>query len=103
MACGRARWAFHPQENVMRALKDRVAHIEFATTVNGIPCRAQAVIQYGHDGGLWEPPCPTEVELTVLDRRGKPAPWLARMLDRHETDRIKKEALEADAEQWHDY
>lgn len=87
----------------MYSMRDRVSHVQIETRINRIPCQVEATIQYGHDGGLWEPPCPTEVELTVLDRRGKPAPWLARMLDREDTNRIKAEALQADAEQWSDY
>ena len=36
----------------------------------------------------------SEVEFTVCDRRGRPAPWLERKLTDNDTDRIKTEILE---------
>ena len=74
--------------------------VTFESRINGIPCLIEAQITYGHNGNQWEPPCPTEVEITIQDRRGRPAPWLARMLDQHNKTRIENEALEADAKEW---
>ena len=36
----------------------------------------------------------SDVEFTVCDRRGRPAPWLERKLTDNDTDRIKTEILE---------
>ena len=36
-----------------------------------------------------------EVEFTVLDRRGRPAPWLSKKLTAPEIERIENEILEA--------
>jgi len=35
-----------------------------------------------------------EIEFTVLDRRGRPAPWLERKLTDDDTDRIETQILE---------
>lgn len=79
------------------------ATVEFDSRVCGIPCKILAHIEYGHDGGLYEPPCPTEVDITVLDTGGNPAPWLASKLSHSEITRIENEALEEDAALWSDY
>lgn len=40
------------------------------------------------------PPEPTELEWVVLDRRGRPAPWLERKLTDAERERIERELIE---------
>ena len=72
------------------------------STVSGIPCLIQidrCVVQqplgrmadsdldcYGY----------TEIEFTVLDRNGRPAPWLERKLTANETCRIETEILKGE-------
>jgi hypothetical protein len=72
------------------------------TRVCGIPCQARSGYSsfkkgayslqaetpdeyYGH----------SEVEFEVLDRRGRPAPWLTRKLSVEDTDRIESELIDA--------
>ena len=43
----------------------------------------------------WSPPEYPEVEFAVCDRRGYPAPWLERLMDRQEHDRITAALLAA--------
>ena len=70
------------------------------TTVSGIPCLVR-VDRYHHQpphrGSAWT--CDSdmdfygysEVEWAVLDRRGKPAPWLERKLTPADCSRIERE------------
>lgn len=73
--------------------------MNIASTVAGIPCLVHVdyclVVKgnsradnpddyYGY----------TEVEFTVLDRRGREAPWLEKKLSDEDTHRIKNEILE---------
>jgi hypothetical protein len=53
---------------------------EIETRVSGIPCRI-GVEEWPSedDGGCW----------TVLDRRGRPAPWLARKATERDDDRMR--------------
>ena len=44
--------------------------------------------------GYLDPPEPAEVEFTVLDRRGRPAPWLAKKMSQADVERIADAALE---------
>ena len=70
------------------------------TTICGIPCLIE-VTHYsaGTQGKTNADPdsCyesdPTEIEFDVLDRKGRPAPWLARKLTDAETARIEAELL----------
>jgi hypothetical protein len=41
-----------------------------------------------------DPPEPEEFEFTILDRRGRPAPWLERKLTEADSDRLLAEYLE---------
>lgn len=69
------------------------------TTISGIPCEIEVIHFYR------QPPNPradnpddfhgyTELEFNVLDRRGRPAPWLELKLDEAQTARIKGELLD---------
>ena len=60
----------------------------FETRVHGIPCQCE-VTDYqkampmritGSGFGDCEPPEPEEFEFNLLDRRGRPAPWLEKHL-----------------------
>lgn len=66
------------------------------TAAGGIPCRI-AVTHYSaaERDTYWEPGAPEEVEFEVLDRRGRPAPWLERKLDSKEWRRLEDEAIAA--------
>ena len=73
----------------------------FVSTVAGIPCIIEVdrlFVQepmgrmadsdqdcYGY----------SEVDFTVCDRKGRPAPWLARKLTDRDRERIEEEALES--------
>jgi len=81
----------------------RQVHVEFPTRIAGIPCLIEATITPGSPGNLYEPPCPTEASLTVLDRRRRRARWLERKLTREEITRLENEALEEEAALWDDY
>ena len=75
------------------------ANIE--STVAGIPCLVQ--IDYVFVQRPLGPSADSdldcygyaEVEFTVLDRRGRPAPWLSKKLTAPEIERIENEILEA--------
>lgn len=70
------------------------------TTVAGIPCQIQVdhiepyvpAYRCGHPDN-WAPEEGGEVEFTVLDRRGREAPWLAAKLTLQESSRIKQEII----------
>lgn len=74
---------------------------EFESTVCGIPCRIR-VTSYdayvpAYTSGLPENCYPAEGgcgDWEVLDRRGRPAPWLERKLTDAEIDRIDEEVFE---------
>lgn len=75
--------------------------MEIATTVSGIPCIAR-VTSYsaGCAARIWpiehsHPEEPEEVEFEVCDRRGRPAPWLAKKLTDKECARIESELCAA--------
>lgn len=69
--------------------------------VCGIPAIAR-VLHYrpyepayrrGHPDN-WEPDSPPEIDFEILDRRGRPAPWLERKLTDAERERIERELIE---------
>lgn len=62
--------------------------IEFTVTGQYIPARTNAEPDYCHEAEY------PDIEFEVLDRRGRPAPWLARKLTPAETQRIENEILE---------
>jgi len=75
------------------------ANIE--STVAGIPCLVQidyAFVQrpLGPSADSdWDCYGYADVEFTILDRRGRPAPWLSKKLTDAEKERIENEILEA--------
>ncbi len=72
------------------------------TRIQGIPCQIEVTYYAaatpmritGTGYGDADPPEPEEFEFTVLDRRGRPAPWLARKLTEADSDRLLAEYLE---------
>ena len=64
------------------------------TTIGGVPCRIRyqefpAIRGRRESGVPMEPDMPAGFEITaVLDKDGKPAPWLENKLTREEEDRI---------------
>lgn len=73
--------------------------MQFQTKVAGIPCKCQ-VIGYsmgspmritGTGFGDAEPPEPEDFEFTLLDRKGYPAPWLAKKITPADESRLLKE------------
>lgn len=70
------------------------------TRISGIPARIEVTSYipwrparlYGHPDS-WAP-AEGEIEWEVLDRRGRPAPWLAKKLDQQDRHRIELELLE---------
>jgi hypothetical protein len=71
------------------------------TRVAGIPCLI-SVTHFDSVRGSYSYNAPsdmdyygyTEVEFEVLDRRGRPAPWLERKLTSKERERIEQEIAE---------
>jgi hypothetical protein len=74
---------------------------EIETRVAGIPCII-GVIEFEsvrgsysyHAASDWDYHGYTESEWEVLDRRGRPAPWLAKKLSDKDESRIEKEISE---------
>ena len=72
------------------------------TTIAGIPCEIEVLyIDWGEEAVLngpadyWHPGSPPDAEYRVLDRRGRPAPWLEEKITDEEHERILAEILEA--------
>jgi hypothetical protein len=71
------------------------------TQIAGIPCKVKCTYYEPEDPGRsWGPPedCwppePAVVDFTVLDRRGRPAPWLERKLQAEDIERIECEIIQ---------
>ena len=68
------------------------------TTISGIPCRVE-VTHYHRQKANDQADNPddyhgyVEVEFDVLDRRGRPAPWLEKKLSADDNRRIEAELL----------
>lgn len=68
------------------------------TRITGIPCQVEVTRFYhgrparlhGHPD-TWAPPEYEEINFQVLDRRGRPAPWLEEKLDAQDRVRIERE------------
>lgn len=60
------------------------AIVEVTSVVRATPAGAR---------GYLDPPEPAEVEFTVMDRRGRPAPWLARKMSQADVQQIADIAL----------
>lgn len=74
--------------------------VTFATVVCGIPCKVRVTSYEAEvEGRTWGPPesCyppePAEVSFDVLDRNGRPAPWLERKMDDCDTRAVEQEAI----------
>lgn len=72
----------------------------FETRVHGIPCQCQ-VVHYlpalpmrvtGSGFGDVDPPEPEEIQVKLLDMKGREAPWLERKLNNEDTQRLHEEA-----------
>lgn len=69
---------------------------EIETTVAGIPCLAEMTFyESGWAGSYWEPPEHPVAHFRILDRRGRPAPWLERKMTADDEERIERELIEA--------
>ncbi len=61
-----------------------LTYSQFRSRVRGIPCIVDVTYYApgspaklsGHPDS-WEPAAPEDIEVDLLDRRGRPAPWLA--------------------------
>jgi hypothetical protein len=70
------------------------------TTIAGIPCEIEVLsIDWGEEAVLdvpadrWYPGSAPDAEYRVLDRNGRPAPWLERKMSEEDHDRIVEEIL----------
>ena len=74
--------------------------MDIQTTVSGIPCIARVTYFFKQEplGPMcdsdWDCYGYTEVDFDILDRRGRPAPWLERKLNDAERERISTEIEE---------
>lgn len=66
--------------------------VEFKSRIDGIPCRVIANISYYPE---FEP---KDISLTILDRKGYPAPWLGAKLTNRDKDKLEEMALQIDAD-----
>jgi hypothetical protein len=76
--------------------------MDIETRVAGIPCVVRvtyfAPADIGCIGGeadFWSPPSTPDMEYYILDRRGRPAPWLGKKLNQREQARLEDEISEA--------
>jgi len=72
---------------------------EIETRVAGIPCivgvtHFESVAGDSRANSDWDYYGYTEAEFEVLDRRGRPAPWLAKKLTSNDESRIEEEIAE---------
>ena len=71
------------------------------TRICGIPCRVDARVLVVPGSRSWNAPSDldywgyTEVDFTVLDRRGRPASWLERKMTDYDRERLEEELLDA--------
>lgn len=78
-------------------MSNYIAEIE--TRVAGIPCivgvtHFESVAGDSRADSDWDYYGYTEAEFEVLDRRGRPAPWLAKKLTSKDESRIEEEIAE---------
>jgi len=77
----------------------------FDARVAGIPCQCEVthyvapspMVITGSGFGDAIPPDPEEFECRLLDRRGRPAPWLEEKLTDDDLTRLKNEYLKEEA------
>ena len=62
--------------------------VEYTITGKYVPAKVDAPPEYCYEAEY------PEVEFTVCDRRGRPAPWLERKMTHKDTQRIELEILE---------
>ena len=68
-----------------------------ASSIAGIPCQIQIDYAFSQPAlgpsadSDWDCYGYTEIEFTVCDRRGRPAPWLARKMSADDKERIEQE------------
>jgi hypothetical protein len=81
---------------------NRRATMIIETRIAGIPCLVEADVfvsqgSYSRNAASdWDYYGWAEVgEFTIMDRRGRPAPWLERKLTNKEIERIESEFMEA--------
>ena len=71
-----------------------------STTIAGIPCQIEVTHCFVQKAlgqmcdSDWDATGYAEIEFDVLDRRGRPAPWLAKKLTQADTDRIENLIME---------
>jgi hypothetical protein len=68
------------------------------TTIAGIPCEIEVIsVDWGEEAVLdvpadyWYPGSPPDAEYRVLDRRGRPAPWLEKKITERDHENIVME------------
>ena len=71
------------------------------TRISGIPCKVYVAHYASYAPDLradsdWDYHGGTEIEFSVCDSRGRPAPWLERKTTRDDIARIEQEIIE-----WH--
>lgn len=72
-----------------------------ATRIQGIPCQVRVARYIPGDSGrrtghpdTWTPDEGAEIEYTVLDRRGRPAPWLEAKMTDADDDEICEQVID---------
>lgn len=71
------------------------------TRICGIPCRVDARVLVVPGRMSWNAPSDldywgyTEIDFTVLDQRGRPAPWLERKMTDRDVELLEEELLNA--------
>ena len=71
----------------------------FTTKISGIPCLCEVTFHQeaepmritGSGFGDAEPPVLEDIEYKILDRKGRPAPWLAKKLTQDDDYRLMDE------------
>lgn len=83
--------------------------MDIQTTVSGIPCIARVTYFHKQEplgpraDSDWDCYGYTECDFDILDRRGRPAPWLERKLTDADRERITDEITEEMTESMEDY
>jgi hypothetical protein len=84
------------------------------TTISGIPCEIEVIsIDWGEQAVIhgpadnWYPGSAPDAEYRVLDRNGRPAPWLERKMTEKDHERILEEILgeydDRSSQEWYDF
>lgn len=67
-----------------------MCYLEVNTRIAGIPAIAAVNYSPPMNGGREIAPEPEEWDIEILDRRGRPAPWLASKIDAADIDDIQR-------------